>query len=280
MHQDLTDAPVRRSALARFRALHAEGTFVMPNPHDIGAAKLLAALGFPALASTSQGFANSIGQLDGSVTRAQLLEHVRNLCAATALPVNVDSERCFPEADGGVTRTVELLAAAGASGCSIEDWNPVDRVIEPMMLAIDRVAEAVAAARRVGMVITARAENLIRGNYDLDDTLARLAAYAAAGADVVYAPGVATADQVARVVALGTTPVNVLLLPGGPDIAQLTQLGARRISLGSLLSGAAYGAFANAAQQLLTDGRLASTNTYLPRKLEQRAFGAEPPPPA
>ena len=131
---------VRSEALERFRELHRSGTFLMPNPHDLGATRLLTALGFPALATTSQGFANTLGQLDGTVTRDQLVAHVQAICAATTLPVNVDSERCFPEAPGGVERTVELLAEAGAAGCSIEDWNPVDRRVEPLDVAVSRVA--------------------------------------------------------------------------------------------------------------------------------------------
>lgn len=266
--------PDHHAARMRFRELHASGTFVMPNPHDMGAARLLAATGFQALATTSQGFANSIGQLDGTVTREQLVGHVRAICAATELPVNVDAERCFPEAPGGVTRTIELLAEAGAAGCSIEDWNPVERRVEPLAVAVERVAEAVAAAKRSGMVLTARAENLIRGVRDLDDTLARLSAYASAGADVVYAPGVVDAEHIRAVVTATTKPANVLMLPGGPGVAELTALGVRRISLGSVLSSAAYGAFAKAAQQLFTQGTLPQDTTYLPRSLEQLAFGS------
>ena len=264
---------VRSEALERFRELHRSGTFLMPNPHDIGATRLLTALGFPALATTSQGFANTLGQLDGTVTRDQLVAHVQAICAATTLPVNVDSERCFPEAPGGVERTVELLAEAGAAGCSIEDWNPVDKRVEPLDVAVSRVAQAVAAAKRVGLVITARAENHIRGVTDFEDTLARLAAYAQAGADVVYAPGLVDPAQLRRVIAATPRPVNVLMLPGGPNLAELTGLGARRISLGSILSSIAYGAFAHAAQQLLTDGSIPPGSRFLARKLETQAFG-------
>lgn len=274
MQPDLTQAPSRLAALARFRELHDAGTFVMPNPHDVGAAKLLTAIGFPALATTSQGCANALGQLDGTVTRAQLVAHVRAVCAATTLPVNVDSERCFPDDDGGVTRCVELLAAAGAAGCSIEDWNPVAQRVEPIDVATQRVAEAVAAAKRVGIVVTARAENLIRGVADMDDTMARLAAYANAGADVVYAPGLVDPEQVERAVLATPKPLNVLMLPGGPGVAELAARGVRRISLGSVLSSIAYGAFAQAAQRLLAEGTLAPDNPYLPRRLERGAFSA------
>ena len=274
MQPDLTQATGRFAALARFRELHEAGTFVMPNPHDVGAAKLLTAIGFPALATTSQGCANALGQLDGTVTREQLVAHVRAVCAATTLPVNVDSERCFPDDEGGVARCVELLAAAGAAGCSIEDWNPVAQRVEPIELATRRVAEAVAAARRVGMVVTARAENLIRGVADLDDTTARLAAYANAGADVVYAPGLVDLEQIRRVVTATPKPLNVLMLPGGPGVSDLAACGVRRISLGSVLSSIAYGAFAQAAQRLLAEGTLSPDNTYLPRKLERGAFSS------
>lgn len=274
MPPDLTQAPTRLEALARFRVLHEAGTFVMPNPHDAGTAKLLTAIGFPALATTSQGFANALGQLDGTVTREQLVAHVRAICAATRLPVTVDSERCFPDDEGGVTRCVELLAAAGAAGCSIEDWNRVAQQIEPIDIATHRVAEAVAAAKRVGLVVTARAENLIRGVVDLDDTMARLSAYADAGADVIYAPGLADGGAIRRGVAATSRPLNVLMLPGGPSVADLTAWGVRRISLGSVLSSIAYGAFAQAAERLFAEGTLSPDNVYLPRKLERGAFSS------
>ncbi len=140
----------------RFRSLHADGTFVMPNPYDLGSARLLAALGFPALASTSSGFAATLGRLDMMVGREELLDHVDALAAATDLPLNVDSERCYADDLAGVTETVELLAEAGAAGCSIEDWNPTTGSIDPMDVAAERVGAAAAGAAKTGLVLTAR----------------------------------------------------------------------------------------------------------------------------
>ncbi len=262
----------QRASYETFRQLHRSGTFVMPNPHDLGATRILGALGFSALATTSAGFAASLGQLDMTITRDQLVAHVAAICGATDLPVNVDAERCFPDAPGGITRTIELLAEAGAAGCSIEDWNPDDQRIEPVDVAVEKIAEAVAAAKRVGLVLTARAENHIRGVQDLDDTIARLERYAAAGPDALYAPGLTKAADLERVVAATPLPVNVLMLPGGPSVSELTDLGVRRISLGSGLSNIAYGAFARAAERLLTEGLLPAGESYLPRDLAARAF--------
>ena len=180
---------------ARFRALHErDELFVMPNPWDIGSARLLASEGFEALATTSQGFAWALGKQDQTVTRDELVAHVAELAAATPLPLNVDSERCYPDDPGGVAETVALLAAAGASGFSIEDYDPASGGMDPVDVAAQRVAEAAAAAHAEAepLVLTARAENHIRGVDDLDDTIARLVAYRDAGADVVYAPGSST----------------------------------------------------------------------------------------
>ena len=262
----------QRQRFERFRELHGSGTFIIANPHDVGAARILEALDFVALATTSAGFAASLGQLDMTVTRDQLVAHARSICGATELPVNIDSERCYPGEPGGVTRTVELLAEAGAAGCSIEDWNPLAKRIEPLDVAVSRVAEAAVAANRVGILLTARAENHLRGVDDLDDTVERLRAYVAAGAHVVYAPGLVDRSRISRVVAETGAPVNVLLLPGGPTVAELTALGVRRISLGSGLSNIAYGAFAKAAQRLLAEGVLGTDEPVLPRALASRAF--------
>ena len=173
----------------RFRELHArEQLFVMPNPWDVGSAKVLAALGFEALATTSAGFALAIGKRDQTVTRDELVEHVGQIAAATPLPVNVDSEQLYPGDAGGVAETVRLLADAGAAGCSIEDYDPGAGRIEDVAVAAERVGVAAEAARG-RMVLTARAENHLYDAGDLDDTIARLVAYREAGADVVYAPG-------------------------------------------------------------------------------------------
>ncbi len=237
-----------------------EQLFVMPNPWDVGSARLLEAAGFEALATTSAGFAWSIGKLDQAVTRDELVAHVANLAAATTVPINVDSERCYPDDPGGVAETVALLASAGAAGFSIEDYNPATGAIDPVEVAAESVATAVAANRGLNepMVVTGRAENHIRGVDDLDDTIARLIAYRDAGADAVYAPGLTDLDQIAAAVAAVGIPVNVLALPGGPTVGQLASVGVRRVSVGSLLASAAYGALVAGASELLTDG----TSTY------------------
>ena len=185
----MTTAAERRE---RFRALHAaDGLFVMPNPWDVGSARLLASCGFEALATTSAGFAWALGKHDQTVTRDELVAHVKELAAATDLPLNVDSERCYPDDPGGVAETVALLAEAGAAGFSIEDYDPAAGGMDEIGVAAERVAVAADASRRLTepMVLTARAENHIRGVTDLDDTIARLIAYREAGADALYATG-------------------------------------------------------------------------------------------
>jgi 2-methylisocitrate lyase-like PEP mutase family enzyme len=257
---------------ARFRSLHEEGTFLMPNPFDLGSCRLLDDLGFPALATTSGGFAASKGRLDMTGDREELVEHVTSLRAVTDLPINVDAEQCFPERKGGVAATVRLLAGAGASGCSIEDWDPNREMIEDIGLATDRVAAAAAAANAEGLVLTARAENHLRGRDDLDAMIARLRAYRDAGAHVVYAPGLTDISAIARIVNEVGGPVNVLLMPGGPSRHQLAEAGVRRLSTGSSLARIAYGALHEAARGLLDAGTLAPNATYLSREVANRAF--------
>ncbi len=246
----------------------------MPNPWDAGSAKLLAGAGFEALATTSAGFAWSIGRDDGEVSRDDLVEHVRALAAATDLPLNVDSERCFA-GDGDletVAETIRLLHAAGAAGCSIEDWNGPAGHVDPIDIATERVAAAVAAAHVDGdpLLLTARAENLIHGVDDLDDTIARLVAYAGAGADCVYAPGLSTMEQIRTVVDTVGKPVNVLALPTGPSVEEIGEAGGRRVSVGGSLASTAYGAMMLGARELLASG----TSTYLAVRLrpEDRQF--------
>jgi 2-methylisocitrate lyase-like PEP mutase family enzyme len=266
----------RDSIRRRFRALHLGGTFVMPNPHDLGSCRLLASLGFEALATTSSGLAASLGRPDMSVSRDELVGHGRALCGATDLPVSVDAERCFPDSPGGVAETVEVLAEAGAAGCSIEDWNPDAGEIEAVTVAVERVASAAAAADRLGLTLTARAENHLRGRDDLAETITRLAAYAAAGAHCVYAPGLTDLAAIARVVEGSGAPVNVLLRPGGPPVADLAGVGVRRVSVGGSLAWIAYGALVRAAEQLLESGSLGSEAPYLSRARADRAFAAVP----
>jgi 2-methylisocitrate lyase-like PEP mutase family enzyme len=242
---------------ARFRALHErEQLFLMPNPWDVGSARLLAAAGFEALATTSAGFAWSLGRLDQTVSRDELVAHVAAIAAATDLPLNVDSERCYPSDPGGVAGTVELLADAGAAGFSIEDYNPETGRMDEVSAAAERVAEAAEASRTQGepLVLTGRAENHIRGVDDLDDTINRLTAYRDAGADVLYAPGLTDLRQIAKVVEAVGAPLNVLALPSTPSVGELAAAGVRRISTGSLLAGAAYGALLEGARELQEEG--------------------------
>jgi 2-methylisocitrate lyase-like PEP mutase family enzyme len=242
---------------ARFRDLHTrEQLFVMPNPWDVGSARLLASCGFEALATTSSGFAWSLGKLDRTVTRDELVAHVTSLAAATPVPLNVDSERCYPDDPGGVSETVSLLADAGAAGFSIEDYNPATGGIDDVELAAERVALAAEAAHALPdpMVLTGRAENHIHGVDDLDDTIARLIAYRDAGADVVYAPGLSDLDEIRAVVQAVGVPVNVLALPNGPAVAELASVGVRRVSTGGALARAAYNALLTGARELLGAG--------------------------
>ncbi len=194
-----------------------------------------------------------------------------SLCRVTDLPVNVDAEQCFPADPGGVAETVARLAEAGAAGGSIEDWDPRTQAIETRAVAVDRVGEAAAAAARSGLVLTARAENHLRGRDDLDDTVARLAAYASAGADVVYAPGLTDLSAITRVVEEAGAPVNVLLIPGGPRSPSWPSR--RPTGLGGRLPArVAYGALVQAAEQLQASGSLGPELAYLDRSQAATAF--------
>jgi 2-methylisocitrate lyase-like PEP mutase family enzyme len=247
---------------ARFRELHArEQLFVMPNPWDVGSARLLANLGFEALATTSAGLAWSLGKADQTVNRDELVAHVAAVGAAVPLPLNVDSERCYPDDPGGVAETVRMLADAGASGCSIEDYDPAADRIDDVSLAVERVAEAADAAHSLAepMVLTGRCENHLHGVDDLDDTISRLVAYRDAGADCVYAPFLSTLDQVRAVVDAVGVPLNVLALAGGPSTAELASVGVRRVSTGGSLARAAYNALLAGARELHGEG----TSTYV-----------------
>jgi 2-methylisocitrate lyase-like PEP mutase family enzyme len=260
---------------ARFKALHAaDRLFVMPNPWDVGSARLLATCGFEALATTSAGLAWSLGRHDQTVARDELVAHVTELAAATDLPLNVDSERCYPEDAGGVAETVVLLADAGAAGFSIEDYDPATDRIDEVGVAAERVAVAAEASRSFPepMVLTARAENHIRGVDDLDDTIGRLIAYREAGADALYAPGLTDLQQIAAVVAAVEIPLNVLVLPGGATVAELAGVGVRRVSTGSLLAARAYGALIEAANVLVADGTTPPSNALVPRETLRAAF--------
>lgn len=240
-----------------FRDLHRSGMFVMPNPWDRGTALMLQDMGFPALATTSAGLARTLGKADHQVTRDELVAHVAGLTGVLTVPLSVDSERLFPGDPGGVAETVRLLADAGAAGCSIEDHDAARATMPPIDEAAAAVATAAAACAERGLVLTARTENFLVGRLDLDDTVERLRAYRAAGAEVVYAPGLADAADIARVVTEVGGPVNVLVMPSGPTPAELPRLGVRRLSTGSSLAGVAYDALRRRAGDLL--GAAAST---------------------
>lgn len=241
----------------RFRALHAAETgFIIPNPWDVGSARILAALGFQALATTSAGHAAVLGRLDGGVSRDEAMEHARLLVSATPLPVSADLENGYGDSPEAVAETVRLADATGLAGFSIEDWSRDGGKLYEPAAAVERVAAAVEAARcsEVAMVLTARAENHLRGHPDLADTIARLQAYQEAGADVLYAPGLRELEQIRTLVAAVDRPVNVLLLPGGPTSTQLFEVGVKRVSLGSALSLAAHAALVEAGTELLEKG--------------------------
>jgi len=247
----------------------------MPNPWDVGSARLLASAGFEALATTSAGFAWALGKHDQNVTRGELVAHVAALAEATDLPLNVDSERCYPDDAGGIAETVALLADAGAAGFSIEDYDPAAGGMDDVDLAATRVALAAEASRALPapLVLTGRAENHIRGVDDLDDTIARLIAYRDAGADAVYAPGLTDLDRIAAVVEAVGVPVNVLALPNGPTIAELASVGVRRVSVGSLLAGVAYGALMAGARELQEQGTSLYAESSVSRAALKNAFG-------
>ena len=255
-----------------FRALHQrDGLFVLPNPWDAGSAKMLAHLGFEALASTSAGLAFSLGRPDaeGAVSREEALANARAIIEATPLPVAADLENGYGDAPEDCAETIRLAAACGLVGGSVEDASGrPDAPIYPLELAVERVSAAVQAARALPFPFTlaARAENLLHGRNDLDDTIRRLVAFAEAGADVLYAPGLKTREEIAAVVsAVKPRPVNVLV--GSPalqvNLEELAELGVKRVSVGSNLARVAFGAFFSAAEAL-AKGELKPMNGAMP----------------
>ncbi len=238
-----------------FLALHARGNpLLLPNPWDVGSARLFASLGFGALATTSSGAAAARGLADGELGADGAIAHVGEIAAATDLPVSADLENGFADDPAAVAALVTRAAGAGAAGCSIEDWDPVRERIYDSDLAVERIAAAVVAARSSRIVLTARAENHIRGRDELADTMRRLTAFAAAGADVVYAPGITAREDIAAVVAAVERPLNVLARPGLPPLAELAELGVRRVSVGGAFAFAAYAAAAAAATEFRDAG--------------------------
>lgn len=243
-----------------FRALHErEGAFIIPNPWDAGTARILASMGFQALATTSAGMAFSLGKGDGQVSPEDVLAHCRVIVAATALPVSADLEKGFGDSPASVAETIRAAAATGLAGCSIEDFTG-DRSdpIFPLDMATERIAAAAAACRdlRHDFVLTARCENLLHGRNDLDDTIQRLQAYEAAGADVLYAPGLRDLESIRAVCAAVSKPVNVIMgLPGASfSVDDLAAAGVKRISVGSALARLAFGAFIAGAHEMATSG--------------------------
>jgi 2-methylisocitrate lyase-like PEP mutase family enzyme len=249
---------------AAFRALHQGDTFVIPNPWDAGSARVLAALGFRALATTSSGFAFTLGRLDGSVTPDEMAEHVVSLDRATELPVSVDLENGYGPDPEHAAAAISRAAAAGAVGGSIEDFDP-EGGIYALDRAVARIGAAVEAARSLGFpfTLTARAENHIRGNPDLRDTIERLQAFEEAGADVLYAPGLGDVQEIRAVCGSVSAPVNVLALPG-LTVADIAAAGARRVSVGGGLTWVAAKAFADAATAIRDRGDLSALAARLP----------------
>lgn len=243
-----------------FRALHEQdGAFIIPNPWDRGTARILAALGFPALATTSAGLAFSLGVAEGQVTRGQTLAHCRDLVTATELPVSADLEKGFGDQPEDVAETIRAAAETGLAGCSIEDHTGRrDAPIFDFALAVARIEAAVAACRALSgdFVLTARCENFLWGRPDLDDTIKRLQAFEAAGADVLYAPGLKDLESIAQVCGALSKPVNVVMgLPGTTfGLAELAAAGVKRVSVGSALARLAFGAVVTAAKEMAQEG--------------------------
>jgi 2-methylisocitrate lyase-like PEP mutase family enzyme len=262
--------------MTTFLDLHRPGQpLLLPNPWDVGSARILASIGFQAMATTSSGFAATLGRPDMSVTRDEALAHAAAIVAAVEVPVSADLENGFGDTPEEVATTVSLARNTGLAGCSIEDATGRDHGIYPAILAAERIAAAVEAAGE-GFVITARAENFLHGRPDLNDTIARLLAFQAAGAHVLYAPGLTTPEQISEVVHAVARPVNVLALAGAPTVAELAELGVARVSTGGSFAFAAYGALQQAAAELqdagtygylanTQSGRLAAATAFAPR---------------
>jgi 2-methylisocitrate lyase-like PEP mutase family enzyme len=244
---------------ATFRRLHESGCFVIPNPWDVGSARYLQRMGFKALASTSAGYAWTQGRADGAVTREMVLAHLKELCDATDVPLNADFEGGFADAPDGVAESVRLCVGTGVAGLSIEDYTgDMANPLYDFDLAVQRIEAARGAIDQAGggVLLTGRSEGFIRGKPDLDETIRRLQAYSAAGADCLYAPGLSTREQIGTVVtAVGPKPVNLPM--GGPSdltVSDIADLGGRRISVGGALARAAWGGFLRTAKQIADAG--------------------------
>jgi 2-methylisocitrate lyase-like PEP mutase family enzyme len=261
-----------------FLSQHRPGSpLLMPNPWDRGSALLLQSLGFEALATTSSGFAATLGRLDGMVTREEAIAHAAELAGAVDVPVSADLENCFADDPAGVAQTVRLAVDAGLAGCSVEDYSgrEGDTIYDPG-LAAERVAAAAEAAHAAPgrLVLTARAENHVHGRDDLPDTIARLQSFQEAGADVLFAPGVRELDDIRELVSSVDLPVNVLVLPGMPSVSELAKVGVSRISVGGGFAFAAFGAAAAAGRELLEQGTYDFWDTAAQgAKAAREAFG-------
>jgi 2-methylisocitrate lyase-like PEP mutase family enzyme len=249
---------------AEFRALHQGEPFIIPNPWDAGSARVLEALGFKALASTSSGFAFTLGRLDGEATLGEVLEHTRALAQATGLPVSVDLENGHGPEPEDAARAITRAAHAGAVGGSIEDCDPRGGIYD-LEHATERVSAAAEAARRLDLpfTFTARAENQIRGNPDLDDTIARLQAYEGAGADVLYAPGLRNGEEIRALCEATSKPINVLA-HAGLSMSEIVESGGQRVSVGGALTWVAVGAMASAAEQIRDTGDFSALGARVP----------------
>ena len=262
----------------RFLALHrAAEPLLMPNPWDLGSARLLASLGFEALATTSSGFAATLGRNDGAVSRDEAIVHAAVIVAATGLPVSADLENGFADAPAEVAETMRMSIEVGLAGASVEDFTGrADDPIYGIGLAAERIAAAAEAAHGEPgrLVLTARAENYLHGRPDLADTIVRLQAFQEAGADVLYAPGLRTLEDISQVVREVDRPVNVLALEGVPPVAELAQAGVSRISVGGAFAFAALGAVVSAAAELREQGTYGfRTGSAAGAAAARRAFG-------
>jgi len=253
--------PTQDQKAKKFGALHEGDPFLIPNPWDAGSAKVLAALGFEALATTSSGFAFTLGRLDGSVTLDEVVEHTRILDQSTDLPVSVDLENGYGPGPEDAASAITRAAEAGAVGGSIEDFDPKGEIYQSDH-AVERVAAASEAARRLSFpfTLTARAENHVRGNPDLDDTIARLQAYEQAGADVLYAPGLRSGEEIQSVCGAIAKPLNVLA-HRGLSMSEIVDAGGQRISVGGGLAFTAINSFAAAAEEMRESGDFSSLGT-------------------
>jgi 2-methylisocitrate lyase-like PEP mutase family enzyme len=261
---------------AVFHRLHESGCFVMPNPWDVGSARVLEQLGFPALATTSSGLAWSLGRRDNSVSRNETIAHLKAMTAAVEVPINADFEGGFATKPSDVARNVKIATTTGIAGLSIEDSTGDEA--EPLFefaLAVERIS----AARRAidesgtGILLTGRSEGFIAGRPDLSETIKRLQAYAEAGADCLYAPGLSSAQDISAVVkALAPKPVNVLVGGDFTTVAELADLGVRRISVGGALARAAWGSFLYAASEIAEHGTFARLAAGIPFPVLNRRF--------